>query len=98
IVEDDSDAVCLRIVDIDQVAHAVGEVAGGALLRDLHLAPGPVRVEEDEQVDGAVAAIFAVVALGLPGRGRDRLRTSPISWVGLSSKHTTGRLGSGASA
>jgi hypothetical protein len=25
-------------------------------------------------------------------------RASPISWVGLSSKHTTGRRGSGASA
>ena len=32
---------------------------------------------------------------GAAGMGR---RTSPISWVGLSSKQTTGRLGSGASA
>jgi hypothetical protein len=60
-------------MDIDEVAHAVGEVGGGAPLGDLHLAPGAVRVEEDEQVGGAVALVLAVVALQPSRRGRDRL-------------------------
>ena len=60
-------------MDVDQLAHAVGEVAAVAPLGDLDLAPGPVRVEEDEQVDRAVAAVLAVVALQLAGLGRDRL-------------------------
>src|ERR1700674_4716710 len=51
------------IIDIDQLAHALGEVLVGAPVGDLHPAPGAVGVEEDEQIDGAVAAIFAVVAL-----------------------------------
>ena len=36
------------------------------------LAPGPVHVEEDEQVGGPVALVFAVVAFKLARFGRDR--------------------------
>ena len=45
----------------------------GAPLGDLHLAPGVVHVEEDEQVRCAVAPVLAVVALDLSRLGRDRL-------------------------
>jgi hypothetical protein len=55
-------------------------------------------VEEDKQVSRAVAAILAVVALKLATPGGMGWRASPISWVGLSSKHTTGLLGSVGSA
>ena len=50
----------------------VGEVFGGAPIGDLHLAPGAVRVEEDEQIGRAVAPVLAVVALDLSRLGRDR--------------------------
>src|SRR5262245_478750 len=40
---------------------------------DFDLAPGPMHVEEDEQVGGAVALILAVVALQLPRLGLDGL-------------------------
>ena len=86
------------IVDIDQLAYALGEVLVSAPVGDLHPAPGTVGVEEDEQIDGAVAAIFAVVTLKLARLGGMGSRTSPMSWVGLSSKQTTGLWGSGASA
>jgi hypothetical protein len=73
VVEHDADLIGLRIVDVDELAHALGEVAGRPMLGDLDLAPGPVRVEEDEQVDGAVAPILVVITLELPRFGRNRL-------------------------
>ena len=57
-----------------------------------------MHVDADKEIDGAVAAVLAIVTLELTRLGRDRWRTSPINWTGLSSKQTTGRLGSGASA
>ncbi len=58
---------------IDEFAHALGEVFCGAPLGDLHLAPGAVPSRTTNRFDGAVAAVLAVVALDLPGLGRDRL-------------------------
>ena len=98
IIEDDPDLLSLGIMDIGKLAHALGKVACRAVFGDFDFAPGAVRVEEDEQVDRAIAPILAVVAFELPGAAGIGWRASPISWVGLSSKHTTGRLGSGASA
>ena len=40
---------------------------------DLDLAPRPVRVEEDEEIDGAVAAVLVIVAFKPARLGRDRL-------------------------
>jgi hypothetical protein len=57
IVQHHPDALGLRIVEGGKVAHAVGKVVCRAPLGDLDLAPGAVRVEEDEQVGGAVALI-----------------------------------------
>jgi len=57
-----------------------------------------MHVEDDEQIDGAVAAILVIVTFELAGAAGIGCRTSPMSWTGLSSKQTTGRLGSGASA
>jgi hypothetical protein len=54
-------------------AHAGGEVHGGAAVGDLDFAPGPMRVEKDEHIGGAVALVLAVVALDLPWLGRNRL-------------------------
>ena len=100
VIEDDADALGLWEVDIDELAHAKGEVVSGATISDLDPAPRAVGIrDEDEEIDGAVAAILVVEALepsGCPaGIG---WRASPMSWVGLSSKQTTGRFGSGCSA
>jgi hypothetical protein len=56
-----------------------------------------MRIEEDEEIGGAVAAVLIVVTFDLAWLGIGS-RTSPMSWCGVSSKQTTGRLGSGASA
>src|SRR5262245_9910352 len=51
-------------------------------------------VEEDEQVGRAIALVLVVVTLELAGLAGIGCLTSPMSWVGLSSKQTTGRFGS----
>src|ERR1041384_4723414 len=48
-----SDQLGLGVMNIDQIAHAVGEVGCGSLVGDLHLAPGAMRVEKDEQIGRA---------------------------------------------
>jgi hypothetical protein len=48
IVQDDSDALRLWEVNVSKLAHADGEVHGGAAVADFDLAPGPMHVEEDE--------------------------------------------------
>jgi len=77
----------------------LGVILGGAPRGDLDLAPRPVDVEHDKEIDGTVATILAVVAFELARLGRDRLaHLADELGPGLSSKQTTGRSGSGASA
>ena len=73
VIEDDADALGLWEVDIDELAHAKGEVVSGATTRDLDPAPRAMGVDEDEEIDDAVAAILVVEALEPSGCGRDRL-------------------------
>ena len=98
VVLDDPDARGIRIMDIDEFAHALSVIFCRPPLGDLDLAPGPMHVEADEQIDSAVAAVLVIVAFELAGSAGIGWRTSPMSWTGLSSKQTTGRSGSGASA
>jgi hypothetical protein len=49
VIEDDPDLLGLGIMDIEKLAHALGEVAGRPMVGNLDLAPGAVRVEEDER-------------------------------------------------
>ena len=44
IVEDDPDALCLGVMDIGEIAHAGGEVDGGAVVSDFDPAPGAMHV------------------------------------------------------
>src|SRR5258707_2313850 len=59
-------------MDIDELAHAVGVIFCRPPLGDLDLAPGPMDVDADEEIDGAVAAVLVIVTLALaplrPGR------------------------------
>ena len=75
------DAGGIGIMDIDEFAHALGVVFRRPTLGDLDLAPGPVHVDADEEIDGAVAAILVIVAFELTRLGWDRIgcRTSPIN-------------------
>src|SRR5258708_23439522 len=43
-------------MDIDKLAHALGVVFCRPPLGELDLAPGPMHVDADEEIDGAVAA------------------------------------------
>src|SRR5260221_9758847 len=61
------------IMDIDEFAHAVGVIFCRPPRGELDLAPGSMDVDADEEIDGAVAAIFAIVAFELARLGRDRL-------------------------
>jgi hypothetical protein len=60
-------------MDIDEFTHALGVVFGRSPLSDLDLTPGTMHVEEDEEIDGAVAAILVIVTFELAGCGRDWL-------------------------
>src|SRR5882724_9639639 len=53
--------------------HAVGVIFCRPPLGDLDLAPGPMDVDADEEIDGAVAAVLVIVPLELTRLGRDRL-------------------------
>lgn len=85
-------------MNVGELPHAGGEVDGSPVVGYFDLAPGPMHVEEHEQVGRAIALVLAVIALELARLGRDRQADPPMSCVGLSSKQTTGRIGSGASA
>src|SRR5271170_1005314 len=76
-------------MEIDQIAHAVGEVLVGAPVRDLHPAPWPVGIKEDEQVDCSIAAIFAVIALQLARLGRNWLAyfADELGWALIEAHH-----------
>jgi hypothetical protein len=62
VIEDDADALGLWEVDIDELAHAKGEVVSGATISDLDPAPRAMGIDEDKEIDGAVAAILVVEA------------------------------------
>jgi hypothetical protein len=81
-------ALGVRVVQIHEVAHAMGEVAARAMIGDLHRAPGLVGIEEDEQVGGAATAILVVVALGLARHGRDRQPglADELGWAHLAAR------------
>ena len=63
VVHDDPDLFGFGEMDVAELAHALGEVGGGTSLGDLDLAPGAIDVEEDEEIDGAVALVLEVEAL-----------------------------------
>jgi len=57
----DPDARGIGIMDIDKLAHALGVVFCRPPLGELDLAPGPMHVDADEEIDGAVAAVLVIV-------------------------------------
>ena len=73
VVKNDADALGFWEIDLDELAHAKGEVVSAAMIRDLDPAPRAIGVEEDEEIDDAVAAILAIETFGPSRRGRDRL-------------------------
>jgi hypothetical protein len=62
----DADALGIGIMDINEFAHTLGVIFGGAALGDLDVAPGLVDVDADEEINSAVAAILAIVVPKLP--------------------------------
>ena len=95
IVHHHADPVRVWIVDIGQIAHAIGEVARGSMVRDFHMTPGFVCVEKHEQIGRAVAPIFAIVTLRLTRRGRDRLAylTDQLCRTFVEANHRTPGIG-----
>ena len=60
-------------MEIDEVAHGEGEVVGGPALGELDVPPRPMRIDRDEEIGGAVAAILVVDTLRLSRRRGDGL-------------------------
>ena len=60
-------------MDLGEFAHALGVVLCRPPLGDLDLTPRPMHVDTDEEIDGAVAAVLAIVTFELTRLGRDGL-------------------------
>src|ERR1700730_5952555 len=60
-------------MDISAVATALGVVFCPPPLGDLDLAPGPMHVDADEEIDSAVATVLVIVTFELTRLGGDRL-------------------------
>ena len=73
VVQHDPDPVSDGIMNIDEVAHAVGEVESRAPVGDLDLAPGAMGVDEDEQSGCSIAPLLVVITLRPARCGRDKL-------------------------
>src|SRR4051794_41329519 len=73
IVLHDTNAGGVGIMDVDEFAHAVCVVYGGAAVCHLDVAPATMRVEGNEEIDGAVAAVLVIVALAPSPLGWNRL-------------------------
>ena len=76
----------------------MGVVHGGAAVGGLDVTPAPMRIEGDEEIGGAVAAILVIVALALSRLGWDRLAHLADQLDGGLVEADSGRAGSGASA
>jgi hypothetical protein len=98
IVHHHADQFGIWVMDVGQIAHADGEVARGSMFGDLHMAPGPVRIEKHEQIGRAITSIFVIVTPRLTWLARDRLAhfANQLGWAFIEA--TTGCFGSASSA
>jgi hypothetical protein len=60
IVEHRADPFGIRVVLVDEIPHAFREVDTGSVVGDLGVSPGPVDVDEHEDVGGSVAHVLVV--------------------------------------
>src|SRR5258708_39507492 len=67
-------------MDIDKLAHALGVVFCRPPLGELDLAPGPMHVDADKEIDGAVAAGLVIVKLALTPLAREAAGDRPPPW------------------
>ena len=72
VVEHHTDAVGLRVVLVDKIAHARGEVEARPVVGDLAIAPRAVYIYEQENIRRAVADVLVVDPFGLLGLGLNR--------------------------
>src|SRR4051812_50170908 len=95
IVLHDTNAGGVGIMDVDEFAHAVCVVYGGAAVCHLDVAPATMRVEGNEEIDGAVAAGVVKVGLARSPLGWERVGAPP-AWVGQGGGGREHRAGGGA--
>src|SRR5207247_10869210 len=60
-------------MDVDEIAHALGIVFCGSPVGDLDPAPGTMHVDENEEIDRAIATILISVTFELARPGRNGL-------------------------
>jgi hypothetical protein len=60
VIEHDANAFGVRVVAVDEVAHAMGEVDAGSLVGHLDVPPRAVRIDEDEEIRRSVTSVFVV--------------------------------------
>src|SRR4030081_3098953 len=60
-------------MDVDEVAHTLGVISCCSPLSDFDLAPWTMHVEENEEIDRAIATILVIITFEPAGVGRDGL-------------------------
>jgi hypothetical protein len=62
IIQHYADKIGFCIMNIHQIAHAVRKVRRRAMIGDLDVTPGLVRVQKNKQIRGAIAPVLAIVS------------------------------------
>src|SRR6202034_4599336 len=77
-----------------QVTHAEGEVARREMFCDFHMTPGPVCIEEHEQIGCAIAPILAIIPLELTWCRRDWFAhlANQLGWAFVAANHWMRRI------
>src|SRR5262249_8176896 len=72
IVQHDANPRGFGIACVNQPLHGMGKVHLGALLRYLHMPPASLRFDKEKEIPGAIAFVFAIIALWPPWLSRQR--------------------------
>lgn len=70
VIADQPDAVCLRILDLQEVLNLVCPVNGGALRADMHMAVALQGFGGQEDIRGAIALVLVINPRWMAGTGR----------------------------
>ena len=70
VIADQPDAVCLGILDLQEVLNLVCPVNGGALRADMHMAVALQGFGEQEDIRGAIALVLVINPRWMAGTGR----------------------------
>ena len=94
IVHDEYNLLRLGEMDINQIAHTVGEINHRAPVGDFDMPPCFQGSEKEKQITRPIPFILIIILGQIPGLGGNGKRVSFVCCLPPSSKQTKGRFGS----